>query len=176
MPVVGDGDYQVGATASLATCMETATTAVCPAGQACIGGLCEATCAADSDCPSKWGCNLLSGQSDAVCMPQCNPVFPQLPDATHVACDPGVTCQPIAPAGGGAFTDCLAVAASGTEGQACTDYTDCAPGYGCIDDGAGPACRAFCRVGQGDCAAGLTCTPLVPAFADGAVALGNCTQ
>ena len=178
MPVVGDGSYQVGPVADLAGCAETATSSTCPSGQSCVGGLCEPACSADGDCPSQWACLPVPGETGTtvskVCMPHCDPVSPQRPDATHVACPAQVTCQAVEPAGAESFTDCLEVNDTDGQGQACSDYTDCAPGYACVATTAtANECLHYCR-GPSDCAAGLACQPFAPAFVDGADPIGFC--
>jgi hypothetical protein len=178
MPIVGDGNYQVGPQAALAGCTDTATSSTCPAGQACVGGLCESGCVTDSDCPSLWFCVANTDPSDAgppsVCMPHCDPVSPSRPDSSHVACPAQVTCQVLVPPGTAGFTDCLEVNDTGGQGQTCGDYTSCAPGYACVATTAtANACLHYCR-GPSDCAAGLACQAFSPSYIDGADPIGFC--
>jgi hypothetical protein len=175
MPIVGDGNYQVGPVADLAGCAETATSSTCPAGQSCVGGLCEAICTTDADCPSLWVCVAVPGPNvPTTCMPHCDPVSPQRPDENHVACPAQVTCQALEPPGGNGFTDCLEVNNDDVQGQACGDYTDCAPGYACVAASTtANECAHYCRSAS-DCGAGLTCQPFAPSFVDGADPIGSC--
>jgi hypothetical protein len=177
MLVAGDGDYHVGATAALAGCTETATTATCPTGALCVAGLCEASCASDADCQTNWRCIAAPDQASTtagnVCMPHCNPMTPQQPDDTHVACDSTDICV-VNFLAALPFTDCVGVV-PGTQGQGqtCADVTECLAGYNCLPV-TGGVCLQYCLVGQSDCGAGLTCTSLAPPFFDGQKELGTC--
>jgi hypothetical protein len=178
--LVNDSDYHVGATAALTGCALTAAmTLKCPAGQTCIGELCETLCSSESDCQTNWHCVDVSdadGGSARVCLPHCNPVAPQEPDTNHVACGLAETCQVfLSPP----FTACPG-GGPGTQAQdqACNDYRDCLPGYACLSVGANTAmaCQKYCRVGQTDCMPGLTCGGFTPQFIDGQQELGACTH
>jgi hypothetical protein len=85
-----------------------------------------------------------------------------------------VSCQALEPPSGNGFTDCLEVNNDNGQGQACSDYTDCAPGYACVATSAtANACLHYCRSAS-DCGAGLGCQPFAPSFIDGADPIGSC--
>ena len=58
--------------------------------------------------------------------------------------------------------DCPGTTAGGKNGDPCTIYTDCAPGYVCVSGGGGVAaahCRFACSVASPACSAGTSCIP-----------------
>jgi hypothetical protein len=175
--IVNASDYHVGPIATFSGCADTAQ---CPAGDACVAGLCQPLCdPTGSNCPLPYQC--VPGQTDAspdqVCMPHCNPVLPGQPDSTHVACSATEICVPF-PSATPQFTDC-ANGPAGALGQAqtCTDVTQCLPGYECGPVvGAARQCQKYCRTDQPtDCQAGSSCEPFIPPFLDGPQELGVCS-
>jgi len=122
-------------------------TAACGAGLACSATslspeprfICRRVCRADvhEDCTGEALCiNPLGGREDLdLCTLGCSPVAP-------FNCPADSMCV-VFNLGGATVTECVGPVGTGTVGSACTEPTDCAPGYACAGDT--PACRPYCN-------------------------------
>jgi hypothetical protein len=149
---------QAGMVAQGGACM---TNTDCAVGMNCIGysatlRACEKQCTSDAECPNSRcaeysTCNMaLRGK---FCLRPCSDVTA----AGAAACGAGFKCDGLCVGGMGAT---VCVAAGTAKSGACTNNTDCAPGYTCInlstDGGVAASCTQLCNTTP-DCAAGM-CT------------------
>lgn len=136
----------------------------CAIGAACVDGVCATYCETIGDCPGAYReCGQVSSGGTAIpgfktCTRLCDPVTPQLDNATYDACGPQVGCLPAS----NRSSSCAGpTTASGTRDASCAtgsdpDQSKCAPGFVCLGDpfGFGFAfCYKFCHAGSdADCA------------------------
>ncbi|MCA9546062.1 MAG: M20/M25/M40 family metallo-hydrolase [Myxococcales bacterium] len=116
---------------------------------------CRLLCRVDGDCPADENCIRLGGVTDTgACARRCNPLEDDCPERTRCVhlrnaehgrnatyCLPAEGAGPGEPCPNGNCTSGLCLAASGTAESVCSPY---------------------CRVGEGGCAEGLACYPVVP--------------
>jgi hypothetical protein len=95
--------------------------------------------------------SVTSADFDVVARPtECSVVAPQSADPqAFLRCDATSTCVTTP----GEKTSCIALAASGAEGDACNGQNECAPGFTCSD---GVGCVRACEVGSA-CPDGTAC-------------------
>jgi hypothetical protein len=113
----------------------------CAGNNHCDGTLCNVPIFTDTNMQSA----LLACQSP----PQaCDPV-----GDTDTCGNPLLGCY--VESNGRRFCECKGVAGAG---EVCGVFSDCVPGFRCVQQGAPPArCRQVCRLGTADCGAGGTC-------------------
>ena len=154
---------------------ETCTGAVnsCQPGLGCAvydsGNLCIRFCEEDEDCtggPGSFCARVLSGVSgQEACTFSCNLVDQNCPSGFR--CEPGT----IPPETARTATDCIEVegSAAGGNGDDCSTFRDCQPGFSC----ASGQCLAYCRFGT-SCPSGGPCSELSPAIVIGGEEFGVC--
>ena len=152
----------------------------CQAGMLCVGfpgaNTCKRFCNTDNDCPAGPGsiCVLEINDPNDVPYPQmwcsdnCDPV-------TGTGCPATAGCELLRTETSPWFTVCEG-AGSGTQGASCTDFQDCAPGYGCFQD---PNtlmnfCLRYTNVDSPQCPNGTTLAELNPPAVIGTVTYGVC--
>lgn len=158
------------------------TSESCEAGSICVNAAppvstCMKFCASDADCEAPGGLCLITVSDGAggdvpgmtLCTDNCDP-------ATNTGCAQGTECQ-IGQEQDGLqrfLTICSSVG-TGTYSDPCTDNSDCAPTYACTGDlGGQTVCLQWCKVAQGICSGGLTCSPFSPALLIGSIEYGAC--
>lgn len=178
------GCITAGATTPYRSCT---TNSQCARGNSCFGGLCTPYCAGSADCPGAYrqckqayyedaGGATLPTPGFLYCTLTCDPVNPQLDDATYDACGPGLKCLP----SNDRASDCYNLGSgSGTQDAFCgitsADDSLCAPGYLCTSPiGFGFACAKFCVVGGTGCPSGTTCSGFSTAQFAGPNTIGIC--
>jgi hypothetical protein len=102
----------------------------CEAGLACHEGSCVALCNPDSadavDCPEGRVCTQASAPLPGACLVTCDLLLDDCPLD-------GQACKPGTGPGSSTVAVCVQNPGAGTEGDACVDDTECAPGYLCTD-------------------------------------------
>jgi hypothetical protein len=146
---------------------------LCPPGTECEPGhicvtvtgisLCGKFCDDDSQCGGPGGIcirALNDGNGDPIpgavlCTESCDP-------STSMGCPgAGTSCQLGREDMGQMrfFTLCLASGA-GMQGAACMGNVDCAPSFGCFNDGVSDMCLKYCKVASPSCPAGTQCAAI----------------
>lgn len=140
----------VNASSSVSVCSK-----YCSDDNECGGGLCLLTLT-DPNNPN----GTLPGVT--LCTDSCVP-------STNAGCNAaGLGCQIYLQQGPPDvyFTLCSGAGSSG-QGSLCTDNTDCAPTFACLDDGTGNKCLKYCNVAAPNCPLTTTCyafqTPVIVA-------------
>jgi hypothetical protein len=138
----------------------------CILGYGCVDAECKPFCAHDMDCMgTTQHCravelNNMPVKGENICAVHCN-IVTNAPDALHDGCSANNRCLWFDYANG--ITDCYDAAyypiGAGTQDVACTDLTQCANGFTCINS----KCAAICRAGSGaDCKNGYSCKSFSP--------------
>ncbi len=134
----------------------------CASGSGCFGSICKHYCQSDSDCTAVDGArsceatywygtsNKIAGVS--TCARVCDPVSPQNPRGSLLACPEGFGCYS-SDSNPGA-SDCEQQYGTGLSGSTCTTDADCTPGYYC--GVASNTCVKYCAVNT-DCPTGKIC-------------------
>jgi hypothetical protein len=140
----------------------------CVPGTLCVGGgtvgICALFCASDADCSGTGGICAL-GLSDGVggtipnatlCSAQCDP-------STSVGCGvAGTGCQlGREQTGQMRWLSYCASTGTKTKDQVCDPtLSECAPTFGCFNNGTQNVCLEYCNVGGSGCPAAQGCAPL----------------
>jgi hypothetical protein len=157
---------------------------VCASGFGCFGDMCSKYCEYYSDCPmvdtaqsclqTYWSNgDAISGVS--VCARVCDPVSPQNPRGSLLACPAGFGCDTKDFWGA---SDCDERTGTGLTNSDCYYDADCMPGYFC-DTSNGYFCTKYCFIDDliSGCPLGTTCTSFsgsdAPYFA-GTARVGYC--
>jgi hypothetical protein len=152
----------------------------CAAGYLCLGNRCTRYCANDGNCDAPGGLCVVTLTTTgsvtipgvSLCSPNCNPL-------TAAGCPTGSGCGVyLATDGVRRYTSCHA-ASTGTQGAACANDLDCAPGFGCINFTSGGTtttqCMQLCLTTAPVCPAGTTnCLALNPPATVGTSNYGIC--
>lgn len=188
------GCVTAGSTNPYSSCTGTGT-GQCQPGFTCVDSVCKQYCNGGADCGGNFRqCGQVSVNNNPVpqmyiCSRLCDPVNPQLDDATFDACGPGTTCYPATAAT--KASDCIGgITTPGVHGDDCSafggsapDYRLCGPGTICLGDNPVFAfvgsCYKFCHVGSnadctGGAAAGKTCKSFATKQYAGATEVGYC--
>jgi hypothetical protein len=128
----------------------------CGVGLICTGAaparMCRRACSADTDCAAGSAC-LLSVTDVTPPIGLCNTVCDL---RSGSGCPAGATCL-VGQEELGAmrfFTECAGPVGTGRQGAACTTFSQCAIGFGCV----GSQCVQWCREGfAGDCPTPTVC-------------------
>lgn len=145
----------------------------CAPGGLCAGSpnvnRCLQFCNDDGDCISGGRCviELVDGNDQPIpnvtlCSEICDPIL-----ATGCPV-PGTGCQPAE-----GYTICVDSGAGG-DLDPCTRNADCAPGFGCIDNGTGVVCLKWCNLNADACPFGTFCNGLNPPLVVGGTTYGIC--
>ncbi len=119
---------------------------------------CGKFCAKDADCAAPGGLCLLTLNDGAggeipnvkMCTDNCNP-------STNTGCATG-GCQILREQDGlMRFLTLCGESGPGTQGAPCVDNTDCAPTFGCFNDGTSDICLKWCNVAAPNCPGLTTC-------------------
>jgi hypothetical protein len=152
----------------------------CEPGTLCInvtptGSTCGKFCDDDADCEAPGGLCLLTLNDGnggeipnvTICTDNCDPT-------TNVGCAVG-SCQ-LFKENMGLMRDLTLCVESGAgmQGAACVDNADCAPKFGCFNDGMNDLCLKWCKVNQPNCPAGTACLALQDPPILGNVEYGVC--
>jgi hypothetical protein len=130
----------------------------CAAGAACIGygptlNSCSAFCDTDADCEPPGGlCTISVGAIPGVtfCSANCDLV-------SSTGCElAGLSCQFGVRDATDPFTLC-APSGNGVQDTPCTETSECAPGFLCLQTQVDERCFKWCDVALQDCLGGLTC-------------------
>lgn len=134
------------------------TNASCAPGALCVGygpGLlsCGKFCDTDADCEAPGGlCAIEPVPGITLCSDNCDL-------ETNAGCQvAGLSCQ-FSVRDTEPFTLC-APSGAGTQGAACTDTSQCAPGFLCLATQVDESCFKWCDVAAQDCPGGLICQPV----------------
>ncbi len=150
----------------------------CAAGYLCLDNECARYCATDANCDAPGGLCVITLYANgttpiagvALCSPNCNPL-------TAAGCPSGQGCGVYANADGRQYTACHA-ASTGTQGTACTNDLDCAPGFGCINFTSNGTttveCMQLCQPTVTVCPAAMSCLAFNPAVTVGPTSFGIC--
>lgn len=146
--------------------------ATCARGTTCVAFAGATTCHPFCDdahaCPASTACYIEAADRNGVqvgmlCGPSCTLLTQDCPGA--------LGCYPADQAVDPDHGICLSPGV-GTQGQSCSQMTNCAPGYGCIDPAgsATPICAKICALGGGapscDPGSGATCRKLLGSSAN----------
>jgi hypothetical protein len=161
----------------------------CQPGFTCVDRVCKQYCNGHSDCGGTYRmCDQVSVGGTPVpqmyiCSRLCDPVNPQLDDATYDACGPGANCLPAS----NRVSDCIGgLTGSGVQDDDCTtggapDINKCAPGNICLGDpifGIFGTCYKFCHNpaagASAECAGGRRCWAFATAQYAGNTQIGYC--
>ena len=146
----------------------------------CVGfpgaNTCKRFCNTDMDCQAGPGSLCLleildpndQPYPEKWCSDNCDPI-------TGTGCPASAGCELLRLETSPWFTVCEGTG-SGTQGATCTDFQDCAPGYGCFQD---PNtlmefCLRYTNVNAPNCPAGTTLAELNPPAVIGTVTYGVC--
>ncbi len=147
----------------------------CAAGYGCIGTVpnaeCLRYCTADSGCMAPGGLcatTVANAPGVKVCTANCDP-------QTSQGCPTSWGCQVFRSMGTIGGTYC-APSGNGGQGGACTDPSQCLPGYTCVDQGGTKVCQKNCVVGQAGCPGGTACVSYSPPIGVGGIQFGVCRQ
>jgi hypothetical protein len=184
------GCVSSGSTVAYGTCTGTGS-GQCKPGFTCVDRVCKQYCNGHSDCGGTYRmCDQVSVGGTPVpqmytCSRLCDPVNPQLDDATYDACGPGANCLPAS----NRVSDCIGgITALGTQGSDCSippfggpDIFKCAPGFICLSEdpfGFTGTCFKFCHnpaAGTSvECGGGLRCWDFATTQYAGNTPIGYC--
>lgn len=136
----------------------------CEPGNLCVTvagkSVCAKYCADDAQCGGPGGLcirTLNDANGDPIpdvllCTESCDP-------ATNMGCPAQATSCQLGKEQDGQlrfFTLCLASGA-GTQGASCMANADCAPTFGCFNDGVSDMCLKYCKINAPNCPAGAQC-------------------
>jgi len=171
------GSTPIGASCSgVASCVPGGICINVSRDSAAPANMCNRFCDADGDCAG--GICLYTLDDGAggeipgvtVCSTPCDPI-------ARTGCPAGTACSIFQESMGSMryFTDCSAPVGTGAQGAACTDQTDCGPGFGCV----GSQCLQWCDgVGfsgaLGGCPTGLRCYGFTTPITIGGTTYGVC--
>ena len=90
-------------------------------------------------------------------------------------CGAGEACRPDSTTPLGDIAACVATSGSGTQGSACFEQSECAPGFSCVFNGFSNQCAQYCRpsLGSADCTTG-SCISFNPAILVSGTEWGVC--
>ena len=147
----------------------------CVPGTLCLG-ICTAFCDADAECTSVGGICALSLTGTAgplpgvhLCSDNCSPIGSTgCPGAGN-----GCTFDSELTGAMRTYTYCTQVG-TGVKGAACTTDFNCAPGFGCVNNGTTHVCLQYCDVNNNSCGCNaLENSKMVPYIVNGKT-LGVC--
>lgn len=139
--------------------------------------ICTRYCAADADCGGGLCVLQLNDPSNpsmplagvSLCSDDCDPVSGSgCPGGLGLGCQLGQADD----AAMTVFSLCTG-AGAGTQGAACTDNEDCAPGLACFNAGS-TQCLQWCKPPNGACPAGTACSPFQTPLLYKGVEYGAC--
>ncbi len=156
--VNGSGERACGPAGTATVGQACNATTGCAAGTACIGygpalNSCSAFCDTDADCEAPGGlCAITVGAIPGVtfCSANCDLI-------ASAGCElPGLSCQFGVRDGTDPFTLC-APSGDGVQDTPCTETSECAPGFLCLQTQVDERCFKWCDAVLQDCPGGLTC-------------------